>query len=495
MTEGWPLFFKEKLSLGSLDSNIGIATLWTMQEKIVPYLPKDSYCVVGNFYDRQNGLTPLVRNCLANPNIRYIVLVGVDKGNSREALVNFFQKGVDENNVVLETNTKVDIEIPKDALDLVRKNVELIDLSDQLNANLVFDPENTMKILLEKIVSLPKLPPYAQPQTFPLPKLETESFPSEKTGFMIRDQYIGDAWLKVLQTVDRFGTVTKMRTADSFQVKEVLNLVTVIEDEDPDQPIMKMYFRFDQSYLMKYYDEICTAHKPEGVSYTYGMRLREYKLHDQTVDQIKDITEFLRKDPYTKRAVAVTWNLQEESLAKNNGIPMSPPCLILVQPVIENNRLFLTAYIRSNDMFRAWPSNAFGLRKLQKNIAQELALEMASLTIVSCSAHIYQENWAEAKAIVNTHLPKTNCQYDIRGYFLISIDPIEKKILVSHFAVTGELLAKFEGPNARSLCEQLGVNKVASDPFHYMYLGGELQKAEIALQKGIKYTQDWTLEL
>lgn len=494
-SSGWPLFFKEKLSIGSLSSNVGIATLWTMQEKVVPYLPKDSYNVVGNFYDRQNGLTPLIRNCLANPHIRHLFVIGVDKGNSKEALLNFFQKGFDENHVVIGTETKIDKEIPKEALDLLRANVTITDLTGQLHMNIASDPENCARILLDAIQSVPKEPPYADPQTFPLPQLNVDSFPSEKTGFVIRDQFIGDAWLKVLHTVDRFGTVTKMRTADSFQVKEVLNVVSVIESEDPDAPKMKPYFRFTQENLQSYYGEICTAHKPEGVSYTYGMRLREYHLVDQTIDQIADITTFLQKDPFTKRAVAVTWNLQEESLSKNKGIPMSPPCLILVQPTIQNNQVLMTAYLRSNDMFRAWPSNAFGLRKLQKNIAIDLQLEMGPLTIISCSAHIYQENWTESKEIIEKYLPKVNCQYDPRGYFLISINAAEKMIQVSHFATTGELLARFEGATARSLCEQFGANKVASDPFHYLYLGVELQKAEIALQKGIKYTQDWTLEI
>jgi len=45
------------------------------------------------------------------------------------------------------------------------------------------------------------------------------------------------------------------------------------------------------------------------------------------------------------------------------------------------------------------------------------------------------------------------------------------------------------------LSEKLGRSNAASDPFHYLDLGMELQKAEIALKQNLPYTQDKPLVL
>src|SRR3989344_2706792 len=88
--QGWPQEFHEKLHIGNLKSNVGIATLWTFKDVAYKNLNKEDYAVVGNYYDKQNALEPFIRNCLANPNIRYVIVVGNDKVGSKEVLVKFF---------------------------------------------------------------------------------------------------------------------------------------------------------------------------------------------------------------------------------------------------------------------------------------------------------------------------------------------------------------------------------------------------------------------
>lgn len=129
--QNWPQEFYEKLKIGDLQSNVGIATLWTFKEVVFKELDPSFYAVVGNFYDRQNGLEPLIRNCLANPNIRYILIVGNDKAKSKEVLVNFFEKGVFEGKV-FGTETKIPKEIPLEEIEKLRKNVKIFDLTNKI---------------------------------------------------------------------------------------------------------------------------------------------------------------------------------------------------------------------------------------------------------------------------------------------------------------------------------------------------------------------------
>ncbi len=92
----------------------------------------------------------------------------------------------------------------------------------------------------------------------------------------------------------------------------------------------------------------------------------------------------------SRRAIAFTWDVVDDINAK------SAPCLDLVNAIVQDNKLFLTCYIRSNDMYRAWPQNAFGLRQIQKIIADGVGIKMGKLCIVSNSAHIYERDFLKS---------------------------------------------------------------------------------------------------
>src|SRR3989344_7069 len=340
----WPQEFHEKIKIGNLKSNVGIATLWTFQDIVYKNLNPEKYSVIGNYYDRKNALEPFIRNCLANPNIRYIILVGNDKAKSREVLVNFFEKGI-ENGKVLGTEVPLPKGIPEEDIKKLRGNVILIDIVGKITDQ--NSSEDYSKIINEIISGLEKKEPYAEPILYEKAALETDSFPSEKAGFLIRGNKIGEIWLKILNEVYNYGKITKMKTTDSTQVRECINLMAVVEDEDPDNPKMESYFRFDENYLKSYYDEICYDKIPEGTLYTYGSRLRAWDAKTgEKIDQISDMIEYLKKDTYRKSALAQTWIVEDELTRRYLNKDKNSPCIILVQPNIQDGVLHLTVYIR-----------------------------------------------------------------------------------------------------------------------------------------------------
>ena len=488
---GWPQEFHEKLHLGNLKSNVGIATLWTDKALVYKDLNADSYAVVGHFYDRRNALDPFVRNCLANPNIRHVILVGNDKAKSREVLVNFFEKGI-ENGKVSGTDCPVTELIPMEDIKTLRSNVTLHDLTDEIQN--LDDSVAYARAINAKLGTIQDSDPYAEPKLYPKPELKTDSYPSEKSGFLVRGEKVGEVWLKILRTIYDYGNVVKMKTADSTSVRLSQNFVAVVENEDPDSPKMEEFFRFDEKYLKSYYDEICTDKIPEGTMYTYGSRLRAWEAKDGShIDQIADIIAYLKEDIHRASAVAQTWIVEDELTRRILNKDKSSPCIILVQPYAPEGKLTLTVYIRSNDMFRAWPLNTFGLRKLQKLIADGLGLQMGALTTISCSAHIYQDNWNDTKDILDKHYASANCFFDPRGYYAISV--IDGKIKVQHFSPDSQLLKEYEGTGAREINDKINGSQHPVDAYHSSYLGEELMKAEVALSLGISYTQDEKLNL
>ena len=468
----WPLEFKEKLILGSIGSNVGILTLWTTKELIAEKLDPKSFAVIGNFYDVFNGLEPFVRNCLANPKLRYFIVVGNDRSGSKKTIMNFFEKGVADG-VVKETDVPFSVDIPIEDADQFRSSSKIFDLTAEIED--LSDPFAYKHAIEKVLATLEPLPPYAEPRTYPKTESVPSVFPSSSAVFKAEGKLVSEVWLLVLKTIASYGEPTQMGPCESSAVKECIDLVSVVHEEDPDEPNLPGFFRFDKEKLFAYYKTFCEGTKPKDSAYTYGYRF------DGVERQFENIKTLLKQNLYSKRAYASTWQ-------KGDIFADTPPCVISLQPNFHGGKLFMTAYMRSNDMFRAWPLNAFGMRKIQKNFAKFLGVQMGSLVIVSQSAHVYKENFKEMEIILNKHYKRENPFFDPRGYYTVKVECGE--IVMEHFEVCGKKLRTLQGAKARQLCDLLSSEIGPEDPFHLTYIACELMKAELAIKFGLNYKQD-----
>lgn len=475
--QDWPFEYKEKLIVGNKQSNIGIATLWTVKEHVAELLNPNDYCVVANFYDIYNGLEPMVRNCLSNPYIRYILVVGANKSNSKHTLTQFFNSGF-TNGLVNETDVEVPKDVPESDLELLRQSVRLIDLTDQITDLNNF--QQYADIINLTIKTLDILEPYMEPKIYPKTVQPIDVYPSANVLYTIEDDFVGKAWLRILHTISVYGNDTQTTPDESSKVRECINMVSVIYREDPDDIKMEPYFKFTKDDVYEYYQEFCYNFIPKGTSYTYGSRFRGF-----WGDQLDMLINKLKDNPHTKRAYATTWSV-------NDLDSSTPPCVISIQPNIQKNVLFMTSYIRSNDMYRAWPRNVYGLRKLQKMICDKVHCTMGALTVISQSGHVYKDNLKEIQSILDKYYVSTNCFSDVRGYYVIKL--IDNKIVSQHYSPSSKLLKTFEGSTAREITDQINSFGHSTNPYHISYIAEELTKAEIALKFNLSYTQDLPLD-
>ena len=109
--------------------------------------------------------------------------------------------------------------------------------------------------------------------------------------------------------------------------------------------------------------------------------------------------------------------------------------MALLQFTYRSKKLHLTAYFRSNDMFDAWPRNAFALRKLQFDFAKKIGKKPGYLTTMSNCAQIYETNYKKATEIIAKYKDKTFCMPDPRGAVIIEVDG--KEIVVRHMSTDG----------------------------------------------------------
>lgn len=141
---------------------------------------------------------------------------------------------------------------------------------------------------------------------------------------------------------------------------------------------------------------------PERWKYTYYQRLFGYETQaGDLINQINKCVEMLKKCGYTRRAQAITWQPW-----KDLGIS-DPPCLQSLLFRIEEEKLNMNVRFRSNDLYKAAFFNAHVLVELQKDVANQVGVEIGELMWVSESMHIYGSYFDEVKSFIN-RINKTN---------------------------------------------------------------------------------------
>jgi thymidylate synthase (methanogen type) len=495
--QDWPLYFRDKLTIDNKQSNVAVTTLWMPKESVVAELTKGSYSVCGQLYTKR-GLNPMFRNILANPNIRYLVMCGVDRQGSGDALKKFFDNGIAANSgkegelrgwkILGDDEALLDKEVPLEAFDLIRKNVQLFDMRLK-----------PLKEVASLVSGLERTAPFGEPQVFSEPAAEEVSrFPTDMSVFKIRRDYIGDAWIDALKTVMRFGAEMSGMYGG---VKEVHNLSIVIEKEEPNEPKFYDYLKFKKEGLDLYIKGFFDTNKGSE-AYTYGERIFTW----DGIDQGQIMTDKLSRYPYDRGALAVLWqphkdnfppqNTDVEKLGQTKGWKV--PCLVMILGQCIDDDFHMTAVFRNNDIYGAWPLNAFALRNFQADIAKKIGKNLGSLTTISHIAEIYQIDWDDSQKIVreNDSVART-CQWESRGYYTVAVDG--NTINIIFFNPDGsKQLAEYamDGTKpkaARDLCGIIVKDMLISDLGAACDLGRQLAKAETAVKLGLDFTQDQPL--
>ena len=513
--KNWPIYFKDRLIVSNLNSQVAITTLWTPKETVEKLIPKNSYALMGQLYTKK-GINYILRNILSNPFITKIYLVGNDLMNSGDSFLKLKSDGIDSNHLIAgDSTSQIEKEISKKAIEDFRKNVEIVDLRGA---------DNLIKLeeKLAKTSTLSKKPKlWRKAELFKTPiQPQISTYPSEMDLIKIRRDTIASAYLSVLKHVGMFGVesepVMSYVSDTSNKLKELLNLSVVITDEDPNKWYLPKYLPFTKDDLEKYFEGFFN-HEKGTEDYTYGERLFNYASNE--IKALKEIYPYMKIDRFQKHfknggldQVAISIVRKLKSFKYDKGaiallanpftdiFPQRPPkkipCLFLIQCQIYQNKLNMTAYFRSNDMFGAWPLNVFALRKLQADIAQKLNVSLGPLITISNMAQIYEHDFNAAQELVDKYY-ESYCEWDPRGNFIIEV--IKNIIHVKLMSPEGnEEINKWEingtEKNAsRKLCSIIESDLGVSCIGNAMYLGRQLERAEIAVRLKISYKQDQSL--
>ena len=466
---------KESVKFTNDKSGIAVCTLWTPLEIVERHLDSNDYAVIGQLYSRDAGINNVLRYCLYNKKIRYIVVCGQDRTKSGEALINLVEQGIDKNHSILGNGSAIDKEIPVKAVENFRKHVKVLDFRGTTDYGKIG----------KEIKKLEDLPSYGEPESFAEAKISVPTnFPTDP-AFKVSSPTISEAWLSALNLIIKFGNLKD--TQQEEKQKEIICLTAVISNENTKEPHWPNYMPFPKEELEDYYPQVLTDQKINELSYTYGQRMRGHK----GIDQVKKIAEKIKRAPHSRRAVAITYDAELDTDSKN------PPCLTVVQALVTSGKLYLIAYLRSSDIYGAWPRNAFALRRMQENLAHETKNKVGDLIMISASAHIYERHFRAVLEVLKDYpldknikfdLPRSYGNLDPRGN--IHIETTDGKLKITHLDPEGKRLEEKTFENAKDAVQWLVLEQKIGDLSHALYVGQELAKAQMCLKEGKKFVQD-----
>ena len=124
----------------------------------------------------------------------------------------------------------------------------------------------------------------------------------------------------------------------------------------------------------------------------YGVQWRSWPGPDgQTVDQITEVVERIRRDPDSRRLIVSAWNvadLPRMALA---------PCHALFQFYVAGGRLSCQLYQRSADVFLGVPFNIASYALLTHMVAQQCDLEVGDFVWSGGDCHLYLNHLEQAR--------------------------------------------------------------------------------------------------
>lgn len=177
----------------------------------------------------------------------------------------------------------------------------------------------------------------------------------------------------------------------------------------------------------------------------YGVQWRAWrapvfgvnKMGVKHIDQLAELINSIKKDPYGRRHILTAWNPGELNLMA------LPPCHMMAQFYVSTDkRLSCQMYQRSADMFLGVPFNIASYALFTHMIAQACKLDVGELTIVLGDAHIYENHVDQVKEQIARKpftSPKLQLNAEVTGITEFTMEDIELVNYQSHEAIAAPM--------------------------------------------------------
>lgn len=123
----------------------------------------------------------------------------------------------------------------------------------------------------------------------------------------------------------------------------------------------------------------------------YGKQWRAWNAGDKVIDQMSDLVHQIKRNPDSRRLIVSSWNVADlEKMAL-------PPCHLLFQFYVANQKLSCLLTQRSADAFLGVPFNIASYSLLTHMIAQQCDLNVGEFIWSGGDCHIYLNHLNQVK--------------------------------------------------------------------------------------------------
>lgn len=189
---------------------------------------------------------------------------------------------------------------------------------------------------------------------------------------------------------------------DGDVVGEVINAVTIIKD--PTRCIMKnkirnLPIRYCIGELLWYlsgdpsldnirkYSKNWDRMSDDGntVNSNYGNLIQ----NEYGFNQLELCEDILKNDPNSRQAVIHVKPPRDIRAHPTKDLP----CTLSLQFFIRDNKLYMTTYMRSNDLWMGFPYDVFQFTCMQIWLSMRLHVDLGEYTHIAGSLHLYKRNY------------------------------------------------------------------------------------------------------
>ena len=228
-------------------------------------------------------------------------------------------------------------------------------------------------------------------------------------NLMYKSVTIDGAWEHWYELITKDFSLAESR--DGAVVGEIINAITIIEDPTRcilKSPIRKLPMRYMVGELLWYlsgnssldairlYTAAWNRMSDDGkyVNSNYGNRIQlatcEYS--GEIFDQMEMVRQMLIKDPASRQAVIHI--KQARNLLKHPTKDVN--CTVCLQFFIREEKLYMTTYMRSNDLWMGFPNDIFQFTAMQIYLAMRLGVGLGTYTHIAGSLHLYERDYKTA---------------------------------------------------------------------------------------------------
>lgn len=153
----------------------------------------------------------------------------------------------------------------------------------------------------------------------------------------------------------------------------------------------------------------------------YGKQWTRWEANDGTkINQIAVAQDMIRNNPDSRRIIVSGWNVADLQVLIGGQKTAPPPCHLLFQFYVANNKLSCQLYQRSCDVFLGVPFNIASYALLTIMMAQATGRELGDFIHTYGDVHIYNNHFKQVKEQLSREprpLPKIKINPDVEDIF------------------------------------------------------------------------------